>query len=160
MTNREFLAFMEDGGYDRPEFWLSDGWVARQPERLGSPLVLGSATEGRWRVFTLAGMRDLDLAEPVCHVSFYEADAFARWAGERLATEAEWETAAAAEGQAHRRATSWSPDGSIPRRCPSELARSPVPTPVPALRRRLGVDAKPLHAVPRFPPGRGSAGRI
>lgn len=93
-TNAEYLAFLDDGGYDRPEFWLSDGWSARN--RLGwtAPLYWERAGGG-WKVMTLAGLVDLAGSEPVCHVSYYEADAFARWAGARLATEAEWETAAA-----------------------------------------------------------------
>jgi ergothioneine biosynthesis protein EgtB len=95
-TNREYNAFMEDGGYDRPECWLSDGWFARSKNAWRAPLYWEQG-DGGWQVFTLAGMRDVALDEPVCHVSYYEADAFARWAGCRLATEAEWETAAGHE---------------------------------------------------------------
>jgi ergothioneine biosynthesis protein EgtB len=93
VTNGEFLEFVQDGGYARPELWLSDGWswIQRSGER--APLYW-SQRDGRWRTFTLAGPRDLHPAEPVCHVSFYEADAYARWCGARLPSEAEWETAA------------------------------------------------------------------
>jgi ergothioneine biosynthesis protein EgtB len=96
-TNREFLAFIDDGGYERPELWLSDGWFACNQNAWTCPLYW-ERDGSQWRIFTLAGMSDLDLEEPVCHVSFYEADAFARWSGFRLATEAEWETAATSGG--------------------------------------------------------------
>lgn len=90
-TNAEYLAFVREGGYREPGLWLSDGWATVQREGWQHPLYWQDDLASE---FTLAGVRALDPAEPVCHLSYYEADAFARWAGARLPTEAEWESAA------------------------------------------------------------------
>jgi ergothioneine biosynthesis protein EgtB len=97
LTNGEYLAFIEDGGYRRPELWLSAGLVAAQDRHWEAPLYWERDAAGRWTEFTLGGTRVLQgaaLSDPVVHVSYYEADAFARWAGRRLPTEFEWEWAA------------------------------------------------------------------
>ena len=94
VTCGEWLDFIEAGGYRKPEFWLSDGWATVQAQGWEAPLYWHQAETG-WRVFTLHGEQPVDRAEPVVHVSYYEADAFAKWAGKRLPTEAEWEIVAA-----------------------------------------------------------------
>jgi ergothioneine biosynthesis protein EgtB len=93
VTNEEYLAFMEDGGYQRPELWLSLGWTVANERGWNAPLYW-EEREGDWWMMTLAGMRPVRMSEPVCHLSYFEADAYARWAGARLPTEAEWEIAA------------------------------------------------------------------
>ena len=93
VTNGEWLRFIEAGGYDTPNLWLADGWDWVKRERIAAPLYWERGGDG-WRRFGLDGLQPVDAAEPVCHVSYYEAEAFARWAGARLPTEAEWEAAA------------------------------------------------------------------
>lgn len=94
VTQGEFLQFIEDGGYLQPKLWLSDGWDWVQREHWQAPLYW-EKIEGSWQAMTLGGMRPLELAAPVSHVSYYEAEAYAHWVGKRLPSEAEWENAAA-----------------------------------------------------------------
>ncbi|MGE0563590.1 MAG: ergothioneine biosynthesis protein EgtB [Pseudolabrys sp.] len=93
VSNAEWLDFIADGGYATASLWLSDGWAAVQGEGWQAP-GYWVERDGAWHVMTLAGLRPVDPAAPVCHVSYYEADAFARWAGKHLPSEQEWEIAA------------------------------------------------------------------
>jgi ergothioneine biosynthesis protein EgtB len=93
VTHGDFLAFIDDGGYRRPELWLSAGWETARAQDWQAP-AYWEHRDGEWHTFTLHGMVPVESNTPVCHVSFYEAEAFARWAGARLPTEAEWEVAA------------------------------------------------------------------
>jgi ergothioneine biosynthesis protein EgtB len=93
VTNAEWLAFMQDGGYRTANLWLMDGFAVASNEEWQAPLYWRKR-DGAWHVMTLAGLQPVDPAAPVCHVSYYEADAFARWSGKHLPTEMEWEVAA------------------------------------------------------------------
>ncbi len=101
VTNGEYLEFMADGGYRNPLLWMSNGWAKVKEQGWTAPFYWEQSGEedgDRWRLWTLSGVRDVDPDEPVCHVSFYEADAYARWKGARLPTEREWEHAARISG--------------------------------------------------------------
>jgi len=93
ITNAEYMAFIEAGGYQNFRYWLSDGWAWVNAQHVQAPLYW-HRVDGHWYVYTFDGLNPVEPDAPVCHVSYYEADAFARWRGQRLPTEFEWETAA------------------------------------------------------------------
>ena len=101
VSNGEFLEFIQAGGYERPEYWLSAGWSTVQQEQWRHP-IYWRQRDGEWYEFTLAGERRLDLQAPLTHVSYFEADSFARWSGKRLPTEAEWEIGAQRQAISNR----------------------------------------------------------
>jgi ergothioneine biosynthesis protein EgtB len=154
VTAGEYRAFMQDGGYERPELWLSDGWKVVRERGWQAPLYW-EPVDGAWFHFTLGGFRPVADAEPVTHVSLYEADAYARWAEARLPTEAEWEIAASAAPLA----------GNF-----VEDARfHPAPAPAPAPQAQAGAPLQlfgdtwewtqsPYTAYPGFKPAAGAIG--
>ncbi|MFH5927490.1 ergothioneine biosynthesis protein EgtB [Roseomonas xinghualingensis] len=117
VTNGEWLAFMEDGGYADPLLWMSEGWAARQAGEWEAPLHW-ERRDGAWMGFGLAGLKPVDPALPVRHASWYEADAYARWAGKRLPTEQEWEAASALPGLRDATGVVWQWTGSAYRPYP------------------------------------------
>jgi ergothioneine biosynthesis protein EgtB len=120
VSNGDWLAFMADGGYERPELWLSEGWATVQQHGWRAPLYWEPDGAG-WTAFTLHGLRPVEPTEPVVHVSYLEADAYATWAGARLPTEFEWEVAARCRGgadasghhQVHLHPATGSPTGGL-----------------------------------------------
>jgi len=148
----DYLEFIADGGYHRAEIWLSDGWATVQQQGWQAPLYW-RLEDGAWRIFTLSGERPVDPAEPVCHVSFYEADAFARWANKRLPTEAEWEIAERDLPLAGNLG-----DSGHFHPCPDAGSVSDEPR----LRQMIGDvwewTASPYVAYPRFRPAAGAVG--
>jgi ergothioneine biosynthesis protein EgtB len=150
VTNAEYLEFVVDGGYARPELWLSDGWATAQREAWRVPLYW-EERDGAWTTFALGGAQVLDPHAPVCHVSHYEADAYARWAGARLPTEHEWEVVAGDVAV----------DGNLLDR--GRLAPDVAPSDTSARPMQLFGDtwewtASPYVAYPRFRPFAGALG--
>ncbi len=149
VTCGEWLEFVDDNGYERPELWLSDGWHLGRAERWEAPLYW-HAIDGEWSQFTLHGLLPIDPAQPVIHVSYHEADAFARWRGARLPTEAEWEVVA----REH-----WSPPerGACPTLAPSP-ARSPGADPLQFCGEAWQWTASAYLPYPGFSPAAGAVG--
>lgn len=112
VTNGEYLAFINAGGYSNPLLWLSEGWDWVQANKLQHPLYWQQTSDGSWQEFTLNGLQNLDRHQAAMHLSYFEADAYARWAGARLPTEAEWECAAAIPGMMQLFGTAWQWTGS------------------------------------------------
>jgi ergothioneine biosynthesis protein EgtB len=126
-TAGDYIAFIEDGGYRRPELWLSAGWTTVQELGWEAPFYW-ERRDGEWWHYTLAGMRPVDPAEPVAHVSYFEADAYARWAGARLPTEEEWESVAAKQPVAgNLAATGRFHPAAAPAASPAAAAPAPAP---------------------------------
>jgi ergothioneine biosynthesis protein EgtB len=158
VTAGEWQAFIDDGGYTRPELWLSDGWHTVQTDGWTAPLYWhrDHQRDHEWFVHTLAGTRPVRADEPVCHLSYYEADAYARWAGARLPTEFEWEHAA--------RGVTVDPTGDVGDRAfdVDGLHPTPAPTDRPGLSQLTGEcwqwTASAYLPYPGFVPAPGAVG--
>jgi ergothioneine biosynthesis protein EgtB len=155
VTAGEWLEFIDDGGYRRPELWLSDGWYAVQEHEWHAPLYWRADDDG-WSVFTLGGWKPVDPREPVVHVSHYEADAFARWWGGRLPTEFEWEHAVVSLG-------AFDADAGLPFTAPYAARLHPAPAGDAAgLAQACGEvwqwTASAYLPYPRFTPAAGAVG--
>jgi ergothioneine biosynthesis protein EgtB len=150
VTAGEWIQFHDDGGYQRAELWLSDGWGAVQEHGWDAPMYWFRGDDGSWWHHTLTGRRPVDPAEPVCHVSFYEADAHARWAGARLPSESEWEVAAATA------------PGPGPTFSAGRLHPAPTPVANGGLRQMYGEvwewTTSPYSPYPGFAPAAGAVG--
>lgn len=149
VNNAEFRRFIDDGGYRTPTLWMSEGWATVQREGWAHPLYWSDDLDSE---FTLAGRRDLDPLAPVCHVSYYEADAFARWAGARLPTEAEWERLAVGRDPARGH---FQDDGLLHPRAPSGPAGD---APLQLFGDVWEWTASPYVAYPGFKPMEGALG--
>ena len=148
VTCGEFAAFIDDGGYSRPELWLSDGWSVVSTQKWKMPFYWEKGDAEYW-LMTLGGFRRVNESEPVCHVSFYEADAFARWASARLPTEFEWESAARQLERTGQFLESW--------RIPPASRRSWHAL-CTVFRVRLGVDPECVFALSGIAPESGALG--
>ncbi len=155
VTNAEYLAFIDDGGYTTPSLWVSDGWARVRAEEWTAPLYWSRDARGEITHHTLGGTRALGRDEPVAHVSWYEADAYARWAGARLPTEAEWEHAVARWGSPEHRAHDASDSRHHPRVARASDAMGPM-------REAIGSvwewTASPYVPYPRYRPLAGVLG--
>ena len=162
VTNGEYLEFMRDDGYGKPELWLSDGWDAVCAQTWNSPLYWERGKDdGTWLEFTFSGMQEVDPSAPVCHVSFYEADAFARWSNARLPREEEWEIAAvqsSLKSGSAKSASSRSANGAFL----EDGGFHPQPARGPSMQQLFGDvwewTSSPYIAYPGFAPAKGVVG--
>ncbi|MGW8267714.1 MAG: ergothioneine biosynthesis protein EgtB [Longimicrobiales bacterium] len=162
VTNGEYLEFMEDGGYRRADLWMFEGWAAVERDEWREPFYW-EERDGTWWIFTLSGMRPLDPEEPVCHVNWYEADAFARWTGARLPREEEWEVAARAVASSEGYAGNFVESGRFhPAPAGEGISADPRDEEVASIRQLFGDvwewTGSPYTPYPGFRPAPGAVG--